>query len=160
MAGTRDFRIKMEGQEALVRTLKHASPRVAGRVMRGGVKEAVKPIVKKAKAGARKIKESGLLAKSIGSVVRTYKLSGNSIGLVGPRDDKSGEYQGKKRDPLKYMHLVEFGTKPHGSHPGTPAKGFMREAYSSGGKGAMKKLTDIVKRRLVKEMAKEAAKKK
>ncbi|KKL46087.1 hypothetical protein LCGC14_2349110 [marine sediment metagenome] len=34
-------------------------------------------------------------------------------------------------DPVKYAHLVERGTAPHGKHPGSPPRAFMRKAFEA-----------------------------
>jgi hypothetical protein len=106
-------------------------------------------------------KESGLLKKSIGQVVRTYRNGGLTIAFIGPRRGFRQVVMRKKpfgaeltltpgeadtardypvmSDPVKYAHLVEYGTEPHNitssgkaglgkGHPGTKPQPFMRPA--------------------------------
>ena len=78
------------------------------------------------------MKSSGLMAKSIGSKVKTYP-SGVVVGLVGPRSGFNRQVGVRKHrakigqpinvDPIFYRHLVEYGT------PRSRAKPFMRPAW-------------------------------
>ena len=82
-----------------------------GRICRAAMVKAARPCVAAAKRLARR--ESGLLAQSIGAVVRQYKNSKFVVGVIGPRKEIEGTWKGRRRVPTFYAHLVEFGARPH-----------------------------------------------
>ena len=107
-------------------------------------RHALAPTLSAAKRNARTSDfsdSSGALAKSLvikKNAARSRKLA--PVHQVGPRRDVSvthtAKFSGKKqiRRPVKYAHLVEFGTAPHFVrpgffHPGAKAKPFMTPAY-------------------------------
>lgn len=125
----KDLLASIEGLKKAVRT----------RVLKAAVTAGCRVIRKRAKAGAAR--ESGLLAKSLGQKVTVDRRSGVVIGKVGPREGFRQDVTRSRgkwlpvtalSDPIKYAHLVEFGTKPHGKHPGAAAKPFLRPAISAG----------------------------
>ena len=133
----------LAGEKQLLRSLKRLKARTVKTVVVGASRESMKPMTQAAKANARSIKDTGLLAKSIGAISRRYR-SGNVSVVVGPRTGHRQVIDGTPRDPSKYGHLVEFGTRPHLikitrgpfagrtiSHPGSPPRSFMRKAYTS-----------------------------
>lgn len=112
---------------------------------------------------------TGLLKKSIITVVRTYPKRGVVYSRVGPdKDVIDVDSSGRKRWPVKYAHLVEKGTKAHviktknGSylHPGSNpnAKGFMRKAYDSSSGRAVKMFGDAMEAWMDKKASQIAAK--
>ena len=140
-------------------TLKKA---VQNRVTRMAMMTAIRPIAREAKRLAPR--DSGLLRRAIGPVVRTYPTTGHTVGLVGVRtgfketvarrmwpegtQGKNVVYRVAMRpaDPAKYVHLVEFGTKPHtlgqgsslrkqtqlgAAHPGTTGTRFLSRAWDA-----------------------------
>ena len=111
----------LTGDKALIRTLDRLPAALVRRVVRPAVRSALVPINKAAKRKAPK--ETGLLKKSIGAVVKVYKRTGVIWGGVGPRKGFRQVIDGKPRDPVKYAHLVEFGTER------APAQAFLRPAF-------------------------------
>ena len=111
----------LTGDKALIRTLDRLPPALVRRVVRPAVRSALVPINKAAKRKAPK--DTGLLKKSIGAVVKVYKQTGVIWGGVGPRKGFRQIVDGKPRDPVKYAHLVEFGTER------VPANSFLRAAF-------------------------------
>jgi HK97 gp10 family phage protein len=135
-------RVTVEGDLALRQVLDGFKPSIQRRIQRAGVLVAARIIAKQAKANAKKIKDSGLLAKSITYSIKTYK-SGNVAGFVGPdmatkgrverhkgefsiKRTKSGRISKSKGSirlnkqttqsnavPFRYAHLVEFGAARH-----------------------------------------------
>lgn len=95
------------GDKQLARTFRTLGERVQRKHLRAAVNAASTPVNKAAKAKAAK--ESGLLKKSLGKKVKTYPERMTVVGIIGPRTNVVGEYQGKKRWPAKYAHLVEKG---------------------------------------------------
>lgn len=96
--------IKMDGAPALLRKLGNLPLNVQKGALRRGVNKALTPILKTAKAAARR--RTGALKRSLKRKVKTY-ASGTVVGLVGPDKNTVGEYQGKIIRPHKYAHLVE-----------------------------------------------------
>ncbi len=107
---------------ALFAALGKLDNRKRNTVVRRSLGIAARPIRKNARA--RVPVETGLLKKSIGIKTKTYRHSGASVALVGPRHGfkvKVGEKRATLRqalksgsatkdvfqDPTKYAHLVE-----------------------------------------------------
>jgi HK97 gp10 family phage protein len=98
-------------------------------VVKEASRKAMQPVVADARANAEAIKDTGLLAKSIGLKSVPYNRAGVVVTIVGPRNEVWEETEverevdmfGEKRViktteirwPAKYAHLVEFGTQPH-----------------------------------------------
>ena len=116
--------MRIEGLEELRDKLLKLK-RVTGRkVVRKALNEASKPILRTAKAKVPV--DTGLLRKSLGRKQKSYR-GGRSVVIIGPRTGFKREVTvaGKKqvRNPAKYSHLVEFGTRR------TAAKPFLRPAF-------------------------------
>lgn len=122
-----EIRVDMLGAKDLQRMLVGWKPAAMRRIVRPGVDKSSRVVSRAAKA--RVSVETGLLKRSIGVRVRTYP-SGNVVGVVGPRKGfkrpiirtrATGKGQAKGtagirlvyRDPTKYAHLVEGGTRAH-----------------------------------------------
>jgi len=118
--------IKVKGQRRLLRKFNRLPSRVQKRVLRQAVKAAGKPVIKAARAKCPT--ESKLLKKSIGSKVKVYRTSGTIVLIIGPRTNYSGEFEGKKRNPKNYAHLVHdgFTTRDGRFVKGTP---FLKAAH-------------------------------
>lgn len=116
-------------------------------IMKRVVSRASTVISNEARKNARKAKDTGLLAKSIGKRTKANRRKGNVFVVVGPRTNYEGvDDRGRKRVPNNYAHLVEYGAKPHVivseksmtdgvdtfgkvvSHPGSAPQPFMRPA--------------------------------
>jgi HK97 gp10 family phage protein len=115
--------------------------KLSGKVVRGILNKAAKPII--VDAQSRVSKKDGDLQKAIGAIAGRGRGKGEQI-YVGPR--RGGRFKGYAG------HLVEYGTAPHiikakaagghlrlhGNvfveevhHPGAVAKPFMRPAFDS-----------------------------
>lgn len=145
------IKIDTLGLKALDRQLKALPDAVLMKVVRPAVSKAMTPVLTDARRRATEIKDTGLLAKSLGRKTKTYRKSMIVVHLIGPRSGFKREVvrhstlpNGKvitKRemaDPAHYAHLVELGTAPHGlggltggQHPGTKAQPFMRPAFDA-----------------------------
>ena len=129
--------------------------------VRPAVKFALTPVVQEARRRAPK--DTGLLKKSIGKLVKTDRRG--ILGLVGPRvGDKYRIPVGKTRDgktryknPSKYAHFVELGTKR-----GVKATNFLRDSMLNNKALVIKRLGSkiaenipkIVRRHQVKQIKK------
>jgi HK97 gp10 family phage protein len=165
--------MRVDGDKRLIAKLQTMTAGRQRRVMRPALNAAAKPIVGSARSNAAR--DSGLMAKSIGHVTRTGK-KGNIYTYVGPR---TGFERFVMRDgfivfsnPVKYAHLVEFGTAAHGisgsdfmftpagprrsvQHPGAVSKPFLRPAFDANTSTSIR----IAHERMWQELTKIARKK-
>lgn len=160
-----DIRGVEEIHRAIDQIKKPASRR---KITRPAVGAAAAEIVKQAKKHVPK--ESGLLRKSLGS--KTWTKGDVVAGLAGPR--RGFKQQAKRKNtwkgatlsnPVKYAHLVEFGTRPgfrrytsgplagrEMAHPGTRPRPFLRPAMQKAD------TYNIIRKRMAQEFIKERAK--
>src|SRR5690349_2406160 len=104
----------LQGAKELERALNTLGERIQRKVTRQAVNAALNPVLKAARAEAPE--ESGLLKESLAKKVKTYVDTQTVVGLVGPDTKTMGEFNGEKRWPAKYAHLVERGhIAPDGS---------------------------------------------
>jgi HK97 gp10 family phage protein len=124
---------------------------------------ALAPTLAKAKSNAKTIPEkerTGTLAASltIKQAQRSTKL--NPVFQVGPDASFEKQTQYGRRKPVKYAHLLEFGTAPHYQpgrgvvHPGTRPTPFLTPAYYQTREEVVKRFGE----RIGPEMEKRAAK--
>lgn len=143
--------IQLIGDKELEKLFRSLGERVQRKVTRQAVNAAATPVVKAARQNAPE--RSGLLKKSVGRKIKTYTASGTVVGLIGPRTDVSGEYEGKKVVPWRYAHLVEGGhIDEHGNF--IPPHPFLRPAWESSEGQAL----DVMKDKLGSGIEREAAK--
>lgn len=147
--------------------------REAKKILRKQAKLAMRPMLSTARRLAPK--RSGLLRKSLGILVKAYHRA--IWAGMGPRhgfraiitDRETGQQE--LADPVKYAHLVEFGTRPHSitrgarlsrpsarpgtraaegvaigrvTHPGSPPRAFMRKAWEAHRSSAAQAFADGV----------------
>lgn len=161
MADGITMKVDKQAMAQLERALEELGGKAARRVLRKAATKALKPMVKTARQYLRrnKSKRTGLLAKSLGTKTKTYRKSGTVFSAMGPRSgfeaiitDPSGRQY--LANPANYAHLVEFGTRPHGRHPGARAKPFMRPTFDQ----HVKSVVRVTSREIGKGIEKEAAK--
>lgn len=109
--------LTLQGDKKMIRNLERLGSTIARRVVRKSVNKAMTPLNKAAKREAPV--DTGLLKKSIGKVVRTYRKNGVVFAAVGPRTGFVKIIDGVKKNPVKYAHLVE------------PSNAFMRRAFDT-----------------------------
>ncbi len=92
---------------------------------------------------------TGLMKRSLGKKVVTIKRSGVVVAFVRPRPGQGAMALRNGHpvysDPAKYGHLVELGTKPHGAHPGTKPRPFMRPALDASKSSIMASMENVVR---------------
>lgn len=93
----------VRGVREVARNLSTLAGRTQKKILRKVVRKVQKPMVGTARQTVRR--RSGQLAKSLGTVVRTYKLS--VWAVLGARHGFRAEWEGKPIDPTKYAHLLE-----------------------------------------------------
>lgn len=149
------FGLEVKGDAHLQKALQKLTERPLRGVLTKAMTAATSPIRKAMRESVPL--EHGWLKKSLGTRQRFYRRKQVVFAAVGPRN-RPMIVEGRKVNPVKYTHLVEFGTKPHSivrkrfnsikntrgglylkqygrfarrvRHPGTRASGFMRRAYS------------------------------
>lgn len=77
-----------------------------------------------------------------GELKSTIRAGFNRKDVVGTI--KAGKYRGGYSG-VYHAHLVEFGTKPHGNHPGTSERPFMRPAFEEERPNLIRGLSEAVK---------------
>lgn len=78
---------------------------VKNRITRQAMSAAMKPIVKDAKRVLPK--DTGALRLAITRKVKTYRTSGNTVGMVGAKKGFTRVKNGRTRRPNKYLHIIE-----------------------------------------------------
>jgi HK97 gp10 family phage protein len=148
--GKAQIRFRVTGLQPVLRALAALPNAVANRVLRKALEKVSRPVLDDARAGAAK--DTGALRRSMGRKAKTYRRTGTSVVVVGPRTKwqkvrKRGQEGVKKLAgwargfsdspavPTQYAHLVEFGAAPHQQsqlrirHPGARPKPFLRPAW-------------------------------
>lgn len=128
MASTVVIKYEMTGIPELYKALRDIDAKVARKVLKKAIGEAIKPVVKTAMELVPV--ETETLKKSLGKKIASYKSGLIVTGIAGPRYDKTPK-KGKPAKPKKfaktftrggkqvtriptfYAHLVEKGTRPH-----------------------------------------------
>ena len=112
--------LTLQGDRELLNMLNALPDRVFAKVVKRATNSAMTPVLRDAKkiASSNLIKDTGLLAESLGRKQKVYKRSGIVVVIVGPRKGfkrkvERNYFGGEKKmvwaDPLHYAHLVEFG---------------------------------------------------
>ncbi len=155
------LRLDQRAMDVLDRVFENLGTRKSVAVVRKASAKALKPMVKFSRQHLRRnrSRRSGLLAKSLGTKTKTYRWSGTVFSAMGPRSGFKAvltDPSGRKyvANPVNYAHLVEFGTRPHGRHPGARPKPFMRPSFDQHAKGTV----SLIESEIVKGIEKEAAK--
>lgn len=152
----------VRGDRAVAAALRELSRQVAV-PLSATSRFALQPTLTQARANARALplkEETGTLAASltIKQKPRSSKLSPTT--QVGPDASFERETAFGVRKPVKYAHLVEFGTAPHYqpgrgvTHPGSPPHPFLGPAYVS----TRDQVVDRFGKKIGPEMEKRAAK--
>lgn len=128
-ATTIHVKASVAGVVATVRMFDHLRQAIRNKILRKSVSTGCVPQNKKAKATARFRDRTGMLRKSIGIKVRTYRKTASSIGVVGPRYGYTTTYRGKRVDPTKYSHIVEGGVFRRRQPPPFPRR-FLEDAFN------------------------------
>lgn len=110
---------RVEGVPEMIATMRNIAARVQKKALKKGVNAASKLLLRKAKSAVRV--ETGLLKRSLGRKVKTFRNTGAVVAIVGPRVGFKMEVTRGKRtvlsNPTKYAHLVELGTARSAAFP-------------------------------------------
>ena len=113
----------LTGDKELERLLRKLPERVQTRVLKKAIRVAGKPIRKSQRDGIKKHNKSKQLQKSIGTKLVTYRHSGNTVLVVGPRVGFVAE---NGEDAAKYALGIERGWRNRVPQP------FMRRSFEQG----------------------------
>lgn len=99
---------RIEGQKEVLRKFRALEKKGARRAVRKAVRAGAAPEVKEAKRNAPR--ETGLLKKAIGLKFKSYRGGQFVLAVIGAKSRKDAT---TGRNPVKYVHLVDGGTKAH-----------------------------------------------
>lgn len=121
MAAPAEFDIT--GVPELTRLLNELPDKIQSRVLKKAIRFAGRKVVKSQRTGIARHNKSKMLQKSIGTTLKTYKRSGNTVLIVGPRKGfvaENGEPAGT------YGTGIEKGWRNRVPDP------FMRRSFEAG----------------------------
>ena len=172
--------LQLDGFTELNRLMRKLPDRTARRVLKKAVRAGTKPIVKAAKAKVSD--DTGLLKLALGAKVKSNPRKSTAYGVIGARFGQGATKAGLKklaaaghegpRDPGFYAHLVEYGTQAHGPKrakvmsagegdivygtlvKGTRPRPFLRPAYTSNKRTALRIIGDTSWEGIKKEVTK------
>lgn len=138
------------GLDAIKRKLEALPEQLRRKAYRSALSSGARVIAKAAKRKVGK-GESGLLKKSIGIKYLPATTRSQALGLVGPKRGNGGIYNGQRRNPTRYAHLVEKGTRH------SAAKPFLRPAMIETQSEVFMKMSAMIDRAIARELAKGGA---
>lgn len=130
----------------LLKRLDQVPGKIEANIVRGALRVALKPIFEAAKADAP-VGETGRLQQSVRI----------SSGIKAKRGEVISQVKAGGKTPNGYAfhaYMVERGTKPHGKHPGTPARPFMQNAFDEHSDEFVQLYSDYMRKRIPKELGK------
>ena len=111
MARWRGVRAEIRGLRQIHLNLHEVREKIEREINRQALRKAARPALRQAKANARASDETGTLRRSLGVKIKTVKRANKVIIYVGPRTKRARTGpDGRKRDPIRYAHLIELGT--------------------------------------------------
>lgn len=130
----------------LLKRLDDLPGKIEANIVRGALRVALKPIFEAAKAAAP-VGDTGRLQQSVRVSSSIKSRRGEVISQVkaGGKTPKGYAF---------HAYMVERGTKPHGKHPGTPARPFMETAFNEHSDEFVKLYSDYMRKRIPKELGK------
>ncbi len=161
---------KLSGVSSSIGAFEEMKNGVRNRVVRKSVYAGTVPMNRAAKVNKRYRDRTGLLRKSMGRKVKTYRNSGITIGVIGPRRgfartvNQLGAWSAAlgrrsirqvKINPANYAHLVEHG---HGGPAPAPPKNFLQASFNSSRSDSQEKFTSKFNVEVLSEAAKAYAK--
>ena len=141
---------KIIGLDAIKRKLEALPEQLRRKAYRSALSSGARVIAKAAKRKVGK-GESGMLKKSIGIKYLPATTRSQALGLVGPKRGNGGIYNGQRRNPTRYAHLVEKGTRH------SAAKPFLRPAMIETQSEVFMKMSAMIDRAIARELAKGGA---
>lgn len=170
------IQVKLANLNQLQELVKDIERKHARKALKAGINEAASLVLRQVRANVPV--DTKALRQAIGKKVKVYRNGGNVVAIIGARKDapnKPPKYRKSRRrrrylkskivNPKTYVHIVEFGSRPHAIgkkdslrkkrqtgrlHPGSVAKPFMRPAWASSQEAA----AAVVVRRVQQEINK------
>jgi HK97 gp10 family phage protein len=103
------MRIESKAIAALAGRLAEIDRKIARKALKAGINEVSKAVLWDAKSLVPK--RTGLLRKSLGRKIKSYRNGAVIVGIIGPRKGFRLVINGVPVNPVKYAHLVEFGRR-------------------------------------------------
>jgi len=105
----------LTGLDKMLSRLDKLDKKIKRTTLTKAIRAACKPIIKAARSKVRK--RTGLLKKGLGVKLWRKGMGSGIMGIIGPRRGVGKTVDGKEVMPVKYAHLVEFGTSKAPAHP-------------------------------------------
>lgn len=128
-----EFRMRLTGDDVLLRALKQLTPKVERKVLRQAMREGAKPTLAEAKNNVRAIRRTGehtdILARKLKIRAITRKRGVTGVNIQTPTRDELGIPAAHK---FYWPAILEFGAKRSGrdgTGPPVTAHGYMRRAW-------------------------------
>jgi hypothetical protein len=137
--------LKILGINEIRKTLEKLPADLQRKAYRSALTAGARVIAKNAKRKLGK-GESGLLKKSIGMKYLPATARSQAMGIIGPRRGMGGIFDGQKRNPTRYAHIVENGTRF------MPAKPFLRPAYVESGSEVFSKMSAMIEKTIMRSV--------
>tara|TARA_R110001632_G_C11296362_1_gene413370 strand:- start:720 stop:1157 length:438 start_codon:yes stop_codon:yes gene_type:complete len=122
--------VYMTGIKEMQANLRRLGTKKALRAPAAAVRAGSKVIINQSRSAAPV--DTGTLKKALGQKVKTYRSSKVVVSVFGVRNKLVVTAKGN-RNPVKYAHLVEFGTRN-----GVKANPFMRRSFKTSQDSAAK----------------------
>jgi HK97 gp10 family phage protein len=145
--------INIKGLSELQTFLSQLPAKIEANVIRGALRAGAKPIRDAAKSAA----PTGEPSETNKQRYRLYQGAlRDSIRISGRIDRRDGKITasikagGKNRNgaDVFYANFIEYGTKPHGNHPGIQPRPFLRPAMDAQAGAAVVAVGEYIKKRL------------
>jgi HK97 gp10 family phage protein len=121
MPSTKDTGLQIEGDAELIAIFAELSAAPGRTVMKPAIGKALVPVAQQTRINVGPNKRSGAIRRAIGRKTGVVRATDRAWGKVFVKS-KSQMWNGKKINPAKYAHLLEFGTRHSRPFP------FMRRA--------------------------------
>lgn len=146
--------IHIKGLSSLGQFMEQLAPKLRDNVLRAALRQGAKVVKEAAVANcpvgepSRKGKRvyggyAGALRDSLRYDAKVDLRRGQVVAYVRA----GGKARGKKADTF-YAAFVEFGTAPHGNHPGATPKPYMRPALDAESERALQVIANFIRHRL------------
>ena len=146
--------VHFKGMSDLSKFLQTLTPRMEANVMRAALNAGAKIVADAAKnncpvgpPGRENARIYGGYAGALRDSIRRGSSIKQRKGKVIAYVRAGGHARQKKADTY-YAKFVEYGTMPHGNHPGTSPRPFMRPALDAESEHALAVIANFIKNRL------------
>jgi HK97 gp10 family phage protein len=147
---------RIEGAGDLIKSIESLADDVRKNAEKNVLSAAARPLERAVKAAAAGMSDTGALAASIGLNVKKGKRGGqkgNYTARVGPRKGFARtDSKGQRRDPVKYAHLVEYGTSL------LPARPFIRPALEAAKGDILSRMATALEKHIARALKRRAKK--